>query len=330
MTRTALVEIDWQPWVLGLASQPEAVVEAVQVRHHLRRHGALVVCTRYLSLDRADTLRADPDGAGARFLPDLAPQPGDRVVTKHGRDVTQDTTLLTLLDRHGVDRVVLTGLLTEHGVAIAARSLHERGHVVEVVADACSGASAEAHERALHELVAAGVDVVGPAISHRAHEPLALERAPAPSVPAMDDDMTLGIAEVAQVTGLTKDTLRWYEREGLVPGIARGSDGRRRYTDADVRILLLLVRLRRTAMPVSQMREFVAMVAEGAASHGRRSALLQTHRERLLGQLAQLQEDIAAVDDKVAHYARLVAQGRDCDETPIDDPRTREAQRRTT
>ncbi|WP_207390348.1 MerR family transcriptional regulator [Rhodococcus sp. ABRD24] len=137
-----------------------------------------------------------------------------------------------------------------------------------------------------------------------------------------------GIASVAEVTGLTQDTLRWYEREGLIPRVGRSSDGRRRYDEASVRIIQLIVRLRRTGMPVAEIRRFLAMYEEGAASHGRRMALLAEHRVRVSLQLAELRADLAAVDDKIDHYRRLIANGRDCDDTPITDSAILERQGR--
>ena len=62
---------------------------------------------------------------------------------------------------------------------------------------------------------------------------------------------TLGIAEVAELTGLSKDTLRWYERRGLIRAVDRTTGGRRRYDAEQVRLVLLLVRLRREVPDLS-------------------------------------------------------------------------------
>ncbi|WP_340540266.1 MerR family transcriptional regulator [Nocardioides sp. GXZ039] len=142
-------------------------------------------------------------------------------------------------------------------------------------------------------------------------------------------DESVGIAEVAAATGLTQDTLRWYEKEGLLPAPPRGTDGRRRYDPAAVRLVQLLVRLRRTGLPVAQMRAFSTMVAEGAATHGRRRALLAEHRTHLLASIAQLHDDLAALDAKIEHYDDLIARGLDCGEEPITDPLVRAAQAAT-
>lgn len=139
----------------------------------------------------------------------------------------------------------------------------------------------------------------------------------------------LTIAEVAQRTGLTRDTLRWYEREGLIPAVDRSTSGYRTYDEATVRMIQLVVRLRRTGMPVRTMKDFVTMVAEGAASHGRRMALLEEHRDRVRAHLAQLEGDLTAIEEKINHYSRLIDDGRDCAEEPVTDPNLLAAQRRS-
>ncbi|QQS02515.1 MAG: MerR family transcriptional regulator [Austwickia sp.] len=154
-------------------------------------------------------------------------------------------------------------------------------------------------------------------------------REPDPAGDLADPGVAVGIADVAAATGLTRDTLRWYEREGLIPAVSRGGDGRRRYDAATVRLIELLLRLRRTGMPVADMKRFVELLGEGAASHGRRMALLQAQRLRVLAVQRQLADDLAAIDAKIQHYAHLIDAGQDCGERPIDNADLRDRQRRT-
>lgn len=148
----------------------------------------------------------------------------------------------------------------------------------------------------------------------------AMTTSPAPS--------GLAIRDVAARTGLSVDTLRWYEREGLLPRTPRGRDGRRVYPRPLVELVELVVALRRTGLPVADTRTFVELAEEGPASHGRRMALLERHREAIHEQQRQLAADLAAVESKVQHYRDLIAEGRDCDGLPVD-PATAARQRRT-
>jgi DNA-binding transcriptional MerR regulator len=130
---------------------------------------------------------------------------------------------------------------------------------------------------------------------------------------AAADGRYLGISEVAESTGFSLDTLRWYEREGLLPRVKRDSSRRRRYSPRDVALLRTLARLRRTGMPTREMREFTRLVTEGAATHGQRLALLAAHQQRIVARLAEMQDDLAVLEKKVEHYRYLIEQGLDCD-----------------
>lgn len=130
---------------------------------------------------------------------------------------------------------------------------------------------------------------------------------------AVVDGRYLGISEVAESTGFSLDTLRWYEREGLLPPVERDSSRRRRYSPRDVALLRTLARLRRTGMPTREMREFTRLVSEGAATHGQRLALLAAHQERIVARLAEMHDDLAVLEKKVEHYRYLIEQGLDCD-----------------
>ncbi|MDO5067343.1 MAG: MerR family transcriptional regulator [Propionibacteriaceae bacterium] len=115
-----------------------------------------------------------------------------------------------------------------------------------------------------------------------------------------------GIAEMAALTGLSRDTLRWYEREGLIPHVDRDHNGHRSYDDRAVRMVQLLVRLRRTGMPVAQMRRYVELVIAGESTHPERLKLLQQHRESVRDQLEQLNSDLDVLDHKIGSYQQLM------------------------
>lgn len=158
--RTALVEIDFQRWVLEATASDGVVAAGREVRDRWRAGGAAVVVTRYLSDDPEDPERHDVDGAGAAFVPELRPEPGDLVLSKSTRDITDNPDLRTNLDLAGVEHVVLTGVATEHGVRLAALSLHRLGYRVTVEASACAGVTRAEHDAALVELAGAGITVV--------------------------------------------------------------------------------------------------------------------------------------------------------------------------
>jgi DNA-binding transcriptional MerR regulator len=137
-----------------------------------------------------------------------------------------------------------------------------------------------------------------------------------------------GIAEVSARSGLSQDTLRWYEREGILPAVRRGPDGRRRYTQRDAAMVAMLAALRAGGMPTEEMREFSRLVAGGAATHGRRLALLERHRSRLEERRAEVDAHLRVLDDKADHYRFLIEAGLDCDGVAVTADVARDQARR--
>lgn len=147
----ALLEIDFQPWILAMAHDQSVVERAVATRRRFPE--ATVFTLRYRSLDVNDPMRFDLDGPGARFLPELAPGPDAVVLSKTGRDPFENPDLEANLRCRGVDSVVIYGLLTDGGVVEAARTAQRLGFEVSVVAEACAGSSKAAHEATLAEVM---------------------------------------------------------------------------------------------------------------------------------------------------------------------------------
>ncbi|MEV4755564.1 MerR family transcriptional regulator [Micromonospora sp. NPDC049559] len=120
--------------------------------------------------------------------------------------------------------------------------------------------------------------------------------------------MTWTVGEAAERVGLTAYTLRWYEQEGLVSPVGRDSAGRRRYTQQDLDWLVLLTRLRRTGMPVRDMRRYAEFARQGDHTLRARIALFEEHRARVLARMAELEQDLAVLDYKITAYAKRAAE----------------------
>ncbi|MFD4470237.1 MerR family transcriptional regulator [Rhodococcus sp. NPDC058505] len=124
----------------------------------------------------------------------------------------------------------------------------------------------------------------------------------------MTADPGMTIAEVVARTGLTAHTLRYYERDGLMLAeIGRASSGHRRYTAFDVAWIELITRLRATGMPIREIQRYAALVRAGDGTEPDRLELLLAHRGRVLAQLAEVTEHLAALDTKIGVYTERVA-----------------------
>ncbi|KUY76360.1 MerR family transcriptional regulator [Burkholderia cepacia] len=126
------------------------------------------------------------------------------------------------------------------------------------------------------------------------------------SKPSATGPLTIG--QVAELTGLSTHTLRYYEQAGLLRAISRTAAGHRLYAPADLDWLAFVMRLKATGMPIAQMQEFAALRAQGEPTFGARRSLLVTHRDAVRAHLAELQASLDVISDKIAYYE---AQERD-------------------
>jgi len=115
--------------------------------------------------------------------------------------------------------------------------------------------------------------------------------------------MAFAIAEVSQQTGLTAHTLRYYERDGLMPErIARAHSGHRRYSARDLRWLSLITGFRSTGMPIRDIKRYAALVRAGDGNERERLNLLRAHRAQVEAQLAEAISHLKVIDYKMGVY----------------------------
>ncbi|GAA4935657.1 DNA-binding transcriptional MerR regulator [Nonomuraea thailandensis] len=113
----------------------------------------------------------------------------------------------------------------------------------------------------------------------------------------------MSIGQVAERTGLSVHTLRFYEREGLLAQpVRRGSAGHRVYSEGDVDWLGVCMRLRASGMPLTDIRRYTELVRAGQGNEVERLRVLREHRERVLAQMHELDECLALITHKVAIY----------------------------
>lgn len=108
-------------------------------------------------------------------------------------------------------------------------------------------------------------------------------------------------AEAAAISGFSLDTLRYYEREGILPPVARTAGGHRAYSEADVGTLGFLKCLRETGMPIERLRRYGELCRDEATLPDR-VALLEEHAEAVERELDTLRAQQARLDEKLAWY----------------------------
>ena len=109
------------------------------------------------------------------------------------------------------------------------------------------------------------------------------------------------ITELAVATGVSKHTLRYYERMGLVPLVERErSSGHRRYAEGHADWIAFVRNLRACGMTIRDIRAYSRLVARGDATWPARRAMLAAHRERVVATIKTLEQHRAVLDKKLA------------------------------
>ena len=113
---------------------------------------------------------------------------------------------------------------------------------------------------------------------------------------------TYTIHQAAEHIGVSVDTLRFYDKQGLLPFVGRGDNGYRVFTEDDFAWLDLIVCLKATGMEIREIREFVRWNMEGDETIPCRLELLRSRRKETLRQMAKLQKCLDKLDHKIAFY----------------------------
>lgn len=110
------------------------------------------------------------------------------------------------------------------------------------------------------------------------------------------------IGEVSEQSGLSRDTLRWYERIGLMNYVGRDHAGQRRFSARDLDWLALIGKLRRTGMSVADMVSYAELVRAGDHTFPQRLDMFRRTRTEVLAHIEELQQTVAVLDCKIALY----------------------------
>ena len=114
--------------------------------------------------------------------------------------------------------------------------------------------------------------------------------------------MGYSIAEVAERTNLTAHTLRYYEKEGLLPFVHRSDSGNRDFIDKDLEWLELICCLKKTGMPIKKIKEYIELCLKGDDTLEVRREIFLNHREEVINGIAELQKNLEKIDCKINYY----------------------------
>lgn len=116
------------------------------------------------------------------------------------------------------------------------------------------------------------------------------------------------ISQVCERTGYSADTLRFYEKAGLLPGVKRRG-GRRIYSEANLLEVKLIDCLKKTGMPLGDIAEFMRLTTMGGKSIKKRLEMMRKREIAAKAQLAEIQASLAHIEFKVWYYETAAKEG---------------------
>ena len=112
----------------------------------------------------------------------------------------------------------------------------------------------------------------------------------------------MNISEVAKRFALTQDTLRYYEKVGLIPRVIRTSGGTRNYSEYDCGWIDFIKCMRNSGVQVDALVEYVRLFEQGDSTADERKQILVRERNRIAEQIAEMQRTLDRLNNKIERY----------------------------
>ena len=122
--------------------------------------------------------------------------------------------------------------------------------------------------------------------------------------------MAYTVGEMAKRLDVPASTLRYYDKEGLLPFVARSPGGMRMFQDTDLEWLRVIGCLKKAGMSIKHIRSYIELAMQGDETIEQRLALFENQREVLRAQLAELQETMETLEYKCWFYETAKAAGK--------------------
>ena len=117
------------------------------------------------------------------------------------------------------------------------------------------------------------------------------------------------IAEVSKKYGLSTDTLRYYERIGLLPSVTRTANGIRDYSEQDCARVQFVKCMRGANVSIEALIEYMSLFEQGDETVGARKALLEEQRDLVQAHIAEMQAGLDRLNYKIENYEQAILAG---------------------
>ena len=113
------------------------------------------------------------------------------------------------------------------------------------------------------------------------------------------------ITDIARICDLSVYTIRFYDREGLLPFITRNSQGNRQFTETDLEMIKLICCLKNTGMQVKEIRQYIDFFMQGETTAPLRRQMMIDHSKAITKQINDLKKQLNTIKLKIAFYDSL-------------------------
>jgi DNA-binding transcriptional MerR regulator len=120
---------------------------------------------------------------------------------------------------------------------------------------------------------------------------------------------TYSISEIAKELNLTPYTLRYYDREGLMPFVERTSSGTRLFKESDIDALKVIECLKSTGMPIKEIKNFIDWCSEGDCTLQQRYDMFMERKATVEAQMEELKKTMAVIEHKCLYYKTALDAG---------------------
>lgn len=114
------------------------------------------------------------------------------------------------------------------------------------------------------------------------------------------------ISQVSERTGFSVDTLRYYERIGLIPSVHRNESGIRDYQEIDIKRVEFIKCMRRAGIPIKALIEYIGLVEQGDSTIDVRKKILIEQRDRITTKFEEMQETLDLLNYKIDVYEKAL------------------------
>ena len=122
--------------------------------------------------------------------------------------------------------------------------------------------------------------------------------------------MGYSISKASEMTGLSSFTLRYYEKEGLLPFVERTPSGTRCFKDSDFEWIAMIQCLKNTGMSIKDIKEFVGWCMEGDETLDKRLAMFLAQKKEVEDKMVEFQHYLDKLDFKIAYYENAIQDAR--------------------